>query len=437
MNDDGEIVTVETSAAMFRGADAEMEHVFYTKNGDLYDFSLASKSAHLVHPPVSGGAGVVQVLHVSENGNRVYFASTKDVLGEDNPVDPYGLWVAERKADGMSFQVEHVAEITAPVDTFLDDPSGQQWNVSLSVRSYGADPEGNVLAFRSATAIVPGRRTGGFAQVYAYERERDAVYCLSCPPDGSDPATDFPAGRGFYGNLQPTTNLAHIPSLATSNSGSLRAGGFWDATNPPPRVVADDGTVIFQAGYPLVAEDSNQDWDVYEWRGGEISLVSGGIGEWEAKLGSISRDAGTILFDSQVDLVPDLPESFVRRSYAARTGGGFPRPIPPDPACRGVECRQAAAGTAPDLPGRSTPEQHSSARQASDREQARSCRRIARRLKTSGRRAAVRRANGLRRLRARKASPRRLRAAKRRHRQVRARAKVLNRKLDICRRASR
>lgn len=412
VNDGGEIVEVATGEATFWGASADVETVVYTKAGDLYTFDLDSETSELVHPPLAGGAGVYRALHVSDDGSRIYFASTKDVLGGNRDTDPYGLWVADRADQDAAFSIRYIGPVSE------GSGASDGWNKPVTLRQYGADPDGDVLAFRSSTELVPGRRTGGTPQVYAYEYDRDAIYCLSCPPDGSDPGPVF-------GSLQR--------SIRPVDGVSSRVAAF-DTANRPPQVVAENGSVVFQAASRLVPQDTNSFYDVFEWRGGEIALVSSGTSAETSGLGEISSDGRTVVFDSRADLVPGLPEAAVARVYAARVDGGFESDEIPPNECRGNECR--ATREAPSPPERSAAGMRRSGRANESTKPGRNCRALAKRIR-SNRRAVNRSRTNVRRLARKRAGSRRSKAARADLKRKRAQLKRLRRKVKDCRRVGR
>lgn len=315
-------IEVATGGAVYWGADRDMETVFYVLNGDLYAFDVESKQSVLVHPPVVGGAGVYRALHISDDGRRVYFVSTKDVLNTGVETEPYALWVADRATDSSAFEVRYISSV--------DPGYNSVWNRSVSSRHYGADPEGEVLAFLSRTDVVPGRNGGGYPQVYVYRHSDNALYCASCPSDGS-PASN-------PGALQPVS----VPGIVES----ARTTGYSPAT-APPRVVAEDGTVIFATPLHLGAGDLDSNMDIYEWRGGEVSLVSSGLTGSPDILGGISSDGKTVLFGSKADLVQGLDEQSVFRVYVARVGSSTTSHDVSEANCRGQACRKVEGSPPP------------------------------------------------------------------------------------------
>lgn len=435
VNDGDEIVEVATGGVRFWGADSGVNSIYYVKSGSLYVFDMATRQSTMVHPAVAGGAGVVRALDVSEDGKRVYFASTKDVLGGARAASPFALWVADRDTSG-SFDITYIGVV---------DPGGgfngagltyTNSNIfpSVAARQYGADAQGDIFAFRSATELVPGRQTGGASQVYVYVRSSDSLYCLSCPVDGADPSEGLPAGQSYVGSLvvspdDPTNANASAFAYGIGNS---RRNTFFQTAIPSVRMVGENGTVAFQASYPLVPGDGNSTWDVYEWKGGEVGLVSSGTGDGAQMVGEVSEDGETILFTSKADLVPGLPEAAIYRVYAARVGGGLAESEPADAACRGAACR--VVGGEPTTPDRGIGARRgrSGPREAAKK----SCARPLRRL-SKQRRLVKRKAVALRRLKTMETSSHRTKAAGKQLVRAKKGHNRLRRKVRSCRRAAR
>jgi hypothetical protein len=358
--------TVEASASSvdptplnvnFWGADANVENVFFTSSspltldsdapdtagsvenftaGDLYRYTVPADgdpaNGELIDlTPASGGAGVIRVLDISEDGRRLYFTANGVLAPGASPGDcgtrfddkgACNLYLAEIAPDG-SVQFTFIARGTLALSAL-----GQNGE---KVRAAVANADGSALAFRSRDALVPGRQTGGFPQVFLYQAGRDELSCASCPSDGSvpvGPATLTPSSPillGFRGDYTP---------YASEGFGAPRELGSHEPA------VSSDGTLFFQTRSSLLAGDVNGTTDVYEYRGGKLRLISSGIDAGDSNFAGASVDGSTVFFVSPGAYVGGIEPGIVRL-YAARVGGGFTPPLP-EPPCTGEDCKPVA-----------------------------------------------------------------------------------------------
>lgn len=421
VNDEGEIVTVRVGSgsnrAEFWGADEDMNSVFYTYENALWEFDLQTK----VNRQVTPSAGVERVLHVSNDGNRLYFASTGDVTASGRDTDPYALWVAERQDGEETFSIKYITAFTPGRGSVIGYSEALD---NYSNREYSADPEGVIFAFVSRGQLVPGRPVGNKQQVYAYEAAREMLYCLSCPVK-EIPQADV---NLVMGGLQGRRSL-FIGEGPTANYAVLRDFA-WEPTNAPPRLVTSGGSVFFAASYQLVPEDVNRNWDVYEWRGGEVSLISSGKGSRSDSLAEASEDGKTVLFTSTESLVPGLPEAALFRSYVARADGGANVTDPPKGVCLGPECRNVVEAPAPPERGAAQSRHGGSQGEAGAR-----CRMQARKL-ASARLQLRRQRAGLVRLKRLGASERKMFKQRGKVERLQVQVRSLARGLRACRRAA-
>lgn len=328
----------------FWGADQDVSSVFFTSSSaltpdsgapnavggarDLYRYDVdAERLTDLT--PAAGGAGVTWVYDVSDDGRRVYFVASKQLTqtgGEPDGV-PGGpnLYLAEFEGDQVSLR------FIAAIDPQELTPAAGGANVGTQAwRAIAANPDGSVLAFRDRLPVVPGRQTGGRPQVFVYEADRDELSCASCPLDGSAPSGEA--------NLPPS-DMVPSGKMSPETVSNTRTNGF----TPHARNVTPGGVVFFATSTGLVDADNNKAVDVYEYRGGEVALVSS-AGPQKSIFADASADGGTVFFRSANSLVAGA-QAGVEHIYAARIGGGF-QPPPQTPPCTGDDCRGPLAGAA-------------------------------------------------------------------------------------------
>jgi hypothetical protein len=160
--------------------------------------------------------------------------------------------------------------------------------------------------------------------MYTYDAVSDELRCVSCMPDGTPP---------------------------TSNVEASQNGLF----------MADDGRTAFSTADPLVPQDTNEKYDVYEFVENKAQLITSGTaandraGAVRTGLTGLSADGTDLYFITMETFVgQDLNGPFFK-FYDARTGGGFPFSPPPAPCNAADECH-GLGSTAPDAitPGTGT-----------------------------------------------------------------------------------
>jgi hypothetical protein len=312
------------------GADEAVEHVFFTSSSpltpdssapdapeaggisheDLYDFDVGAGTLRDL-TPAAGGAGVERVYDVSADGRRIYFTAGAQLTGPDGAPGGPNLYVAE--IDGSNVRLRFIATIDP-----LEDTGAGGLFTAQAFRETAANADGSVLAFRDRLNAVPGRRTGGFPQVFVYDANRDELSCASCPGDGSpaDGASQM-AFHNFFANGMGS----HFAS------------------------VSKGGSVFFESPTALLGTDSDGVGDVYEWRGGTLALISAGTGGRASTLAGAARDGSTVFFASADHLAPAAQAGIIH-IYAARVSPA-PESVTARPPCRGEDCRLPAAAPSP------------------------------------------------------------------------------------------
>lgn len=193
-------------------------------------------------------------------------------------------------------------------------------------------PDGRDLVFLSTASGITADQNGSVEQAYRYSQQDGSVECLSCAPPGkaSDAIADPPNRPFMYFVLPPNGSEA--------------------------RPLTDDGdTYVFNTEAALLPQDANNGPDVYEWHNGTLSLVTDGEGEYGGNvsvplsLEGITRDGTDVLFRLSARLT-GFERDDVGQLFVARTGGGFPPPVPPA-ACNEDACQGPLEGA----PGFSQP----------------------------------------------------------------------------------
>jgi hypothetical protein len=180
---------------------------------------------------------------------------------------------------------------------------------SHSYGDFQVSADGRYAIFPSAVSIA-NFDSFGHLEVYRYDTEAGATICASCAP----------------------TN-----SLATRDAGLPAHGNG----------LAADGRVFFNSTEPLVLRDTNGLGDAYEWKEGEVYLLSSGTSPSNSGLLSASEDGKDAYFFTREKMAPGGANGSLMRIYDAREGGGFFQ-IPGSPPCAASdECHGPGSKAAP------------------------------------------------------------------------------------------
>jgi hypothetical protein len=288
---------------VFETASADGSVAFFTKAGHLWRYDALAHSSADIAP----SGGVQGVLGASEDGSHLYYltaaglflwhggATVKAAAGADASTYPPTTGAARVSPDGAHLAFVSTAPLTAFDNTEATPPAC-------------GDPEAG------------GDRC---SELYLYSAGANTLVCASCRA----------AGR--------PTGPATIPGAIPNGVGSRAVDSY------KPRALTVDGArLFFDSRDPLVATDTNNDWDVYQWEargagdcvrsGGCIALISSGRAEGGASFVDASSDGADVFFLTDGSLVASDPGSV--DLYDARIGGGFP--VAPEPIpCQGNACQ--------------------------------------------------------------------------------------------------
>lgn len=197
-------------------------------------------------------------------------------------------------------------------------------------------PDGSDLVFNSVSQLTAYDNQGA-GELYRYDAPTSAISCVSCSPTGSPPNSPWrPDFHSSFEGFQDTY--------------ALESGGL----------SADGSTVFFASADRLLpaavnaAEPSlvNPIYNVYEWHGGQLSLISSGTSSSSDFLVGASASGEDVFFLSGEQLAPSDGDH-AYDIYDARVGGGFPasaEPVSCDPlagACQGPPTPTPATGAVP------------------------------------------------------------------------------------------
>jgi hypothetical protein len=325
-------------------------------------------------PPGTGAAA----RYVSDDGRRVYFATTSPIAGADTTAPDGGVttpggaktsntsernlyiydangsgadayrFVARLPYSGSGTHIDACATrnaVSGMPESVDSDPAGriQRWPVNC-VRG---TPAGDVVVFET-TGRLTGDDDDSASDIYLYNATTDELARVSATPLGTTP---YVCANQIGGAPEQRCN-ADLGFQGPTYDADERVGlGGQRHTN-----IAIDGegevSVYFETRLPLVSEDTNGDrMDVYEWRAGVVSLISPGGTDDDAWYSGNSLDGEDVFFQTSQRIDPREVEDADFDIYDARAGGGFPVPPTPKDPCQVHADSCQGAGVAPLSPG--------------------------------------------------------------------------------------
>ena len=319
----------------FAGVAEGGSRIFYVKGGNLFRFDAQTEA---VTP--FGGSGNVTPVNVSSDGSAAYFVSStvlteapnprgdEAVPGEENlylsregSISFVGT-VTERDVDGEKLGGEMIDGLglwTAAIGPTFAPPG------RLAADPSRTTPDGSVLLFQSR-ANLTDYASQSSTQIYRYDSAGGVLECLSCNPTGAAPAGD-----------------ATLQSMKQREDKEARSA--YSLVN---NLRADGRRAFFQSRDALVARDTDQLQDVYEWEdqgvgtcarpGGCVYLISSGHSRRDDHLHAVSESGDDVFFVSS-DLLLGVDSDETASIYDARVGGGFPESAAAE--CEGEGCRGA------------------------------------------------------------------------------------------------
>jgi hypothetical protein len=326
-------VSVFTTPRQLVGSSADPGDTDSTEDLYVYDStppagqpSLIQASAGEVtadHPTIGAGADVRGVVDIAADGSRVYFVAAGR-LTADAAQGANNLYVFERSDAHPAGRIAFVAVLTpGPTPTSSENGAGdsdlwypRELSQSIGKPAYalpfydtsGAGRvagDGRYLVFEAQAALL-AEDGDTFEDIYRYDAVAEELMCLTCSGDGSEDAL-------LYGRRVAVAYPDYVQQH---------------------RIASEDvSAIVFTTAESLAAEDTNTAYDVYEWRGGVLRLISAATGDdgvvpagrdTGAAGPSISPDGDTIFFVTRASLLPADINNGGYDIYAARVGGGFP-----------------------------------------------------------------------------------------------------------------
>jgi hypothetical protein len=286
---------------------------------DLYRYD--AEADQLTDLTAAAGAGVANVLGVSEDGAYAYFIATGNLAAGAAGSEPK-IYAWHEGALRLVGELASKATQLSQAGTV-----NELWRVS---------PSGRYLGF-----LFGGRISGPheaqpqpFRQAYLYDYEADSLACASCPPGG-------------YASTAVSLHQGGRKASAVGSLHSYEAG--------LTRNVSDAGQLFFQSKDKLLLADTNEKQDVYEYESGHVHLISSGQSNVDSYFGDATPSGNDAFFLTRESLVRQDKDELVDL-YDARVGGGIASQNQPDPVpCdTSINC-QGPVPPAPVLPDPATP----------------------------------------------------------------------------------
>ena len=314
-------------AAVYQTASTDGNTVFFTSaakltddattgptssGSDLYRYDVSSETLTDLtvdaNPANPNGAEVLGVVGAADDGSYVYFAARGDL--DDGAI-----------SGAPNLYAWHDGEVD-----FITTLKGFPLDYQLWSRAIGdgppnetVTPDGRGLVFKSF-ARVTSYDNAGHSEVYVYSAGDGSVTCASCSPDNAAATGDAFTRPDAVGNGPPTK--AH-------------------------NLTDDSSRVFFQTPEALVAADTNNRQDVYQYNleTDTAALISSGRSPVDSNFYDASGDGRDVFFVTSSKLVAADTED-AADLYNARAGGGFAAQNQPGgelSPCSGEDCKSSFA----------------------------------------------------------------------------------------------
>lgn len=275
-------------------------------------------------PSPGMGAEVQGVVRISEDGSHVYFVakgkltSSPNARREEAQPGNDNLYVFDTGSERISF----IGALNGNTDSEL-------WHHSQFKGAVEATPDGQFLVFTSGADLTSDDTSSEAApQIFEYDAVSGSLTRVSigqrgsyrCPSSGT-----IEEGYNCNGNTDNTEEAPTMQFPSYISSDYVR-------TATSSLTVSNNGsTIVFESRDSLTPLATAGDMNVYEYREGNVYLISDGHDATEVssvgvhKLLNIDGTGEDIFFATGDQLVPQDVDSEVD-FYDARIDGGFPGP---------------------------------------------------------------------------------------------------------------
>jgi hypothetical protein len=224
-------------------------------------------------------------------------------------------------------------------------------SLSQSRNCFRGTPDGSHVVFFTGGQLTEDD-TDAAGDIYLYDVAADRLTRVSAPAAGAGPyPCNFQNGNTTASFCNADLGFGpggYFTGLVGGPGNSVR--GF-AGTRYNNLAVDENGvvSVYFESRAELLAEDQNSDhWDVYEWREGELSLISRAASKRHSYYSGNSLDGEDVFIFTSDRIDPREIDDFDYDIYDARVDGGFPYVPPPEPCdVLALECEGAAIAAPP------------------------------------------------------------------------------------------
>jgi len=208
------------------------------------------------------------------------------------------------------------------------NPGGTGFNLTLSGANScvrGAD-DGTFVTFFTDGRLTSDDPDGSSGDIYAYDDARGELTRITAPQGGQGGATDCVPGQSGSPQCYGDNGIGKGPmSLEMLNVASGSDG---------------EKAAFFESKSQLVAQDTDTAYDVYEWRAGELTLLTPGGSDPDGQFYVGNDRTGQNVYFATRDQLTWQDKDRVLDVYTARRGGGIPEPpVPAACAALGDGCQ--------------------------------------------------------------------------------------------------
>jgi hypothetical protein len=289
---------------------------------------------------------------LSDDGQRVLFACGRPLVGSaaaegaitspatgSSPLTQTNLYLYDASQGDTGQRWRFVSRLPRSTTNDLDSCATTGYNVRSPFTAPRQGPafaltddfancvrgsaDGSLITLFTSGRLTTDDEVGApTGDVYGYEPNTNRLTRISASQGG--------AGGGYTCAPATSTAVCHGDGGVDGQTGTLPGNtnsNLGVATHP---LVEGDRVAYFQSAARLLPEDDDDSYDVYQWRNGELSLVTPGTSDHALYRGN-DRSGRNVFFASRdaltwqdIDVVADV--------YTARVGGGVPQPDSP-PVC--------------------------------------------------------------------------------------------------------
>jgi DNA-binding beta-propeller fold protein YncE len=225
-------------------------------------------------------------------------------------------------------------------------PGGTGNTISLNASNscVRGTSKGSLVTFFTDGRLTADDPDASSGDVYGYDLDRDELTRLSAP-------------QGGVGGPYPCEPGKDATSAPCHGDGGIGPGAM--AVEMLGVAVDSDGrrSAFFESRSRLVTEDTDGGYDVYQWREGDLSLISTGVSDPDGAFYVGNDRSGLNVYFVTRDQLTWQDKDRVLDVYTARVGGGIPEPSPVQPcapladACRGSGAQPVTPQVGSSRPG--------------------------------------------------------------------------------------